>query len=86
MIGARQRKSEFIVVTMKTNEGIEGTSFGFAARGAEIAGYIVYSALQTFFGGRNLLARVKDWQEIRAHNRWLSRALIYATVLTTGIS
>ena len=31
---------DFLVITLRTDDGIEGTSFGFAGRGAEMAGQV----------------------------------------------
>ncbi len=69
---------DFLVVTMKTDEGIEGTSFGFAGRGAEMAGAIAASALKPFFLGRDPLAREKHWKEFRMHDRWWNHVPIYS--------
>ena len=69
---------DFIVVTMKTDEGVEGTSFGFAARGAEMSGDIAHSALKPFFLGKDPLARERHWREFRIHDRWLHHVPIYA--------
>jgi len=48
---------DFLVVSMKTSEGIEGVSFGFAGRGAEMAGEVAASALKPFFLGKDPWAR-----------------------------
>ncbi|MDA2926680.1 mandelate racemase [Acidobacteria bacterium AH-259-G07] len=69
---------DFLVVTMKTNEGIKGNSFGFAGRGAEMAGHIAKSALKPFFLGKDPLAREKHWQEFRMYDRWWNHVPIYA--------
>ena len=46
-----------LVITMKTDEGIEGCSFGFAGRGAEMAGEIARQVMKPFFLGKDPLAR-----------------------------
>jgi L-alanine-DL-glutamate epimerase-like enolase superfamily enzyme len=69
---------DFLVITMKTDEGIDGHSFGFAARSGEMAGYIAHSSLKSFFLGRDPLAREKHWQEFRTYDRWLHHVPIYA--------
>lgn len=69
---------EFIVVSMKTDEGVEGHSFGFAGRGAEMAGAIAASALKPFFVGKDPLARERHWQEFRMYDRWWNHVPIYA--------
>jgi len=69
---------DFLVVTVKTNEGVESTSFGFAGRGAEMAGQIAISALKPFFLGKDPLAREKHWQEFRMYDRWWNHVPIYS--------
>jgi len=69
---------DFLVVTLKTSEGLEGTSFGFAGRGAEMAGEIAASALKPFFLGKDPLAREKHWQDFRMHDRWWNHVPIYS--------
>src|SRR4029077_362955 len=50
---------DFLVITMKTDEGIDGHSFGFAGRGAEMAGAVAAFALKPFFLGKGPVFRVK---------------------------
>ena len=69
---------DFLVVSMKTSEGIEGASFGFAGRGAEMAGEIAASALKPFFLGKDPWAREKHWQDFRTYDRWWNHVPIYA--------
>ena len=56
---------EFLVLTMKTDEGLSASSFGFAGRGARMAGEIAATALKPFFMGRDPLFREKHWHEYR---------------------
>jgi len=69
---------DFLFITMKTGEGIEGNSFGFAGRGAEMAGGIAQSALKPFFLGKDPLFREKLWQEFRTYDRWWNHVPIYS--------
>ena len=69
---------DFLVITMKTDEGIEGHSFGFAGRGAEMAGQIACQAMKPFFLGKDPLAREKHWQEFRMYDRWWNHVPVYA--------
>jgi L-alanine-DL-glutamate epimerase-like enolase superfamily enzyme len=69
---------EFLVVTVRTDEGVEGTSFGFAGRGAETAGAVAAGTLKPFFLGKDPLARERHWQEFRTYDRWWHHAPIYA--------
>ena len=69
---------EFIVITMRTDAGVEGNSFGFAGRGGNIAGEIAAKTLKPFFLGRDPIAREKHWLEFRTYDRWWHHAPIYA--------
>ena len=69
---------DFLVITMKTDEGIEGHSMGFAGRGAEMAGTIAATALKPFFLGRDPWFREKHWQEFRTYDRWWHHVPIYS--------
>lgn len=71
-------KFEFITVTMKTDEGIEATAFGFAGRSALGAGRLIADTLRPFFLGRDPLDREKAWHEFRVADRWWGHLPIYA--------
>lgn len=69
---------DFLVATMKTDAGIDGHSFGFAGRGAEMAGAVAASTLKPFFLGKDPLFREKHWQDFRTYDRWWHHVPIYA--------
>lgn len=69
---------DFLVISMRTDEGIEGHSFGFAGRGSEMAGTIAATALKPFFLGKNPFLREKHWQEFRTYDRWWNHVPIYS--------
>ena len=69
---------DFLVITMKTDEGIDGHSFGFAGRGAAMAGAVAASALKPFFLGKDPLLREKHWQDFRTYDRWWNHVPIYS--------
>jgi L-alanine-DL-glutamate epimerase-like enolase superfamily enzyme len=69
---------DFLVITMVTDEGLEGHSFGFAGRGAEMAGRTARDAMKPFFLGRDPLAREKHWRDFRTYDRWWNHVPIYA--------
>jgi L-alanine-DL-glutamate epimerase-like enolase superfamily enzyme len=69
---------DFIVVSMRTDEGIDGHSFGFAGRGAEVAGQVAHTALKPFFLGKDPLARERHWKDFRTYDRWWHHVPIYA--------
>jgi len=69
---------DFLIISMKTDAGIEGHSLGFAGRGAEMAGAIAASALKPFFLGKDPLFREQMWQEFRTYDRWWNHVPIYS--------
>ena len=69
---------DFLVITMKTADGLVGHSFGFAGRGAEMAGSIAATALKPFFLGKDALMRERHWQEFRTYDRWWNHVPIYS--------
>jgi L-alanine-DL-glutamate epimerase-like enolase superfamily enzyme len=69
---------DFLVISMKTSEGLEGNSFGFAGRGAEMAGQIAATTLKPFFLGKDPWAREKHWQDFRTYDRWWNHVPIYS--------
>jgi L-alanine-DL-glutamate epimerase-like enolase superfamily enzyme len=69
---------DFLVIQMKTDDGFAGTSFGFAGRGAEMAGEIARQAMKPFFLGKDPLARERHWQEFRTYDRWWNHVPIYS--------
>ena len=69
---------EFLIVSMKTDSGIEGHSLGFAGRGADMAGAIAATALKPFFEGKDPLFREQLWQDFRTYDRWWNHVPIYS--------
>lgn len=59
MRDGRRSDFDFLVLAMKTDEGLRADTFGFAGRGARVAGEIAASALKLFFLGRDPLYREK---------------------------
>jgi L-alanine-DL-glutamate epimerase-like enolase superfamily enzyme len=68
---------EFLVIRMLTDEGIEGQSFGFAGRGARMAGEIAAATIKPWLLGRDPLYREALWHENRVQDRWWSHMPIY---------
>ena len=60
---------DFLIITMKTDKGIDGVCMGFAGQGAEMAGHIAATSLKPFFVGRDPLAREKHWHDFRRYDR-----------------
>src|SRR3974390_2345176 len=69
---------DFLVIRISTDEGFTGTSFGFAGRGAAMAGEIARQALKPFFLGKDPLARERHWQDFRTYDRWWNHVPIYS--------
>ena len=70
---------EFLVITFHTDEGLSSSTFGFAGRGAEMAGEIANSIFKPFFIGRDPLYREQHWHEYRTADRWWNHAPILVT-------
>ena len=68
----------FLIITMKTDEGIDGVSMGFAGMGAEMAGSIAAQSIKPFFLGRDPLAREKHWYDFRRYDRHWHLTPIYS--------
>jgi L-alanine-DL-glutamate epimerase-like enolase superfamily enzyme len=69
---------EFLVITLKTDEGLEATTFGFAGRSAPGAGKLIADSLRPFILGRDPLDREKAWHDFRSADRWWGHLPIYA--------
>jgi L-alanine-DL-glutamate epimerase-like enolase superfamily enzyme len=72
------REMGFLVITMKTADGLSASSFGFAATSARAAGRIAADALRPFFLGKNALYREKHWHDYRMADRWWNHVPIYS--------
>ena len=69
---------EFLVITFETDEGLNASTFGFAGRGAAMAGEIANTIFKPFFLGRDPLYREKHWHDYRMADRWWNHAPIYS--------
>lgn len=78
MRGGVKSDLEFLVLTLKTDEGLEASTFGFAGRGARMAGEIAASALKPFFLGRDPLFREQHWHDYRMADRWWNHVPMYS--------
>ncbi|TAN31594.1 mandelate racemase [bacterium] len=74
----RQRALDFLVVTITTQGGLQGHSFGFSARGAEAGGHVAAASIKPFFIGKDALARERHWHDFRSHDRWWNLVPTYA--------
>ncbi|MFC5252034.1 enolase C-terminal domain-like protein [Streptomyces nigrescens] len=68
---------DFLVVTLRTHEGLMGTSFGFGGLNAVATGAVL-STVKPFFLGRDPFDRERNWQEFRKFNRKWNHVPIYA--------
>src|SRR5918997_1195377 len=78
MRGGMRSDLEFLVLAMKTDDGLEAATFGFVGRGAKMAGEIAAGVLKPFFLGRNPLYREKHWHDYRMADRWWNHVPIYS--------
>ena len=78
MRGGTRSDLEFLVITAKTNEGLQAETFGFAGHGARMAGHIAADALKPFFLGRDPMYREKHWHDYRMTDRWWNHVPIYS--------
>ena len=69
---------EFLVISLKTDEGITGHSFGFAGKGAKMAGEVAATCVKPWLLGKNPLYREALWQESRKQDRWWNLAPMYS--------
>ena len=70
-------RPDFTVVTLTTSDGVTGTSFGFGALDATIAGKAM-SAIKPFFIGRNPFDTEKALKEFENFDRKWNHVPIYA--------
>jgi L-alanine-DL-glutamate epimerase-like enolase superfamily enzyme len=77
MRDGKKSELEFLVITFDTDEGLSASTFGFAGRGAAMAGEIANTIFKPFFLGRDPLYREKNWHEYRMADRWWNHAPIY---------
>jgi len=67
---------DFLFISMRTDEGLEGRSMGFGGRSGRMTGYVA-EAIRPFFLGKDALDREKHWQEYRIYDRFWNHAPIY---------
>ncbi|WP_068313710.1 enolase C-terminal domain-like protein [Polycladidibacter hongkongensis] len=60
---------EFLVLKLKTDEGIEIDTFGFGGRAANAMGQVSEDVVKPFFLGRDTAYREQNWHEFRKYNR-----------------
>ena len=69
---------DFLVVTLRTDVGLEASMFGFAGRSAEGAGKLIADSVRPLLLGRDPLDREALWHDFRMADRWWSHLPIYA--------
>ena len=75
--GIAQYGLEFLVFTLRTEDGRSASMFGFAGRSALGAGHLAAASLRPFFLGSNALDREAAWQDWRVADRWWHHLPIY---------
>ena len=76
--GQAQDGLEFLVYTLRTEDGRSASMFGFAGRSALGAGHLAAASLRPFFTGRNALDREAAWLDWRTADRWWHHLPIYS--------
>ena len=69
---------EYLIVSLKTDAGITGSSFGFAGKGARMAGEIAATCMKPWLLGKNPWMREALWQESVKQARWWNHPPIYS--------
>jgi len=72
------KELQFLVVTLKTDDGLQASTFGFAGTSARGAARITADSLKPFFLGRDPLYREKHWHDWRMADRWWHHVPVYA--------
>ena len=67
----------FVVLTVRTDEGVDGSSFGFGGRSPVAAAHIM-AGVRDLLVGRDPLARTGLWHEYRYVDRWWNVFPIWA--------
>jgi L-alanine-DL-glutamate epimerase-like enolase superfamily enzyme len=78
LLGNGFRGFDFLVVTIRTDEGPSASMFGFAGQSAQGAGRLIADSLRPFLLGRDPLERERAWRDFRTADRWWSHLPIYA--------
>ena len=72
------RQLEYLVYTLRTDVGIEVSSFGFAGASASGSAVLAKAAFEPLLLGQNPLDREKIWREFRVLDRWWNHLPIYS--------
>ena len=77
MRDGRRSDLEFLVLSMHTDDGLRADTFGFAGRGARMAGEIAASVVKPFLLGKDPMYRERHWHDFRMVDRWWNHVPIY---------
>ena len=69
---------EFLVYTVRTEDGASASMFGFAGRSALGAGHLAAASLRPFLIGRDARDREAIWHDWRTADRWWHHLPIYS--------
>ncbi len=69
---------EFLVITVRTEDGQKASMFGFAGRSALGSGHLAAASLRPLLVGKNALDREQIWREWRTADRWWHHLPIYS--------
>lgn len=69
---------EYLVYTLRTDDGLEASMVGFAGKSALGSGHLAAASLREFFVGRHALDREAAWQGWRVADRWWHHLPMYS--------
>ena len=72
------RGFDFLVLTLRSDSGLQASMFSFAGRSALGAAHQAADVLRPFFLGRNPLERERHWHDFRVADRWWAHLPFYA--------
>jgi len=76
--GGSERGLDFVVYTMRTEDGQEASMAGFAGQSARGTAHHAAASLRPFFVGRDAFDREGAWADWRRADRWWHHLPIYA--------
>lgn len=77
MRGGQKSELEFIVIQIHTDEGITGTSMGYAGSGAQMAAHTAAANVKPWLVGKDPTLREALWEEHRVQDRWWGHSPIF---------
>lgn len=77
LTGSASEGLDFLVITLTTDDGVSGTSLGYAGRDLRVPAQVA-AVVKDFFLGKDPFARERLWHEYRSFDRWWRHLPVYA--------